>query len=177
MNTNESKKKKAKKVQTKSLPRDISQASGSRPTGDSNVNDIEERCCPLIAKDSEWVDILQTTHRAMSSESIEEVESEDGREMKPLAIMFPGLLAKDPQTLQSMLTKAMSTTEVTKHLVDLGQKANFKYMKKSSRLIPPDKKWLESVHEVNTDSHSSMGPGVSGSCNSNDSLEDTEFKK
>ncbi|XP_061707092.1 uncharacterized protein LOC133517727 isoform X2 [Cydia pomonella] len=176
MNTNESKKKKAKKVKTKTLPRNNSQ--GSRPPGDSNINDLEEPCCPLIAKDSEWVDILQTPHRTMSSESTEEVESEDGRETKPLAIMFPGLLAKDPQTLQNMLTKAMSTTEVTKHLVDLGQKANFKYMKKSSRLIPLDKEWLESVSEVNTGSHSSMGPGVSGSSNSNnDSVEDTEAKK
>lgn len=59
--------------------------------------------------------------------------------MKPLAIMFPGLLDKDPQTLQGMLTKAMSTTEVTRHLVDLGQKANFTFMKKANRLIPPDK--------------------------------------
>lgn len=59
--------------------------------------------------------------------------------MKPLAIMFPGLLDKDPQTLQGMLTKAMSTTEVTRHLVDLGQKANFTFMKKADRLIPPEK--------------------------------------
>lgn len=53
--------------------------------------------------------------------------------------MFPDLLEKDPQTLQGMLTKSMSTTEVTKHLVDLGQKANFTFMKKANRLIPPDK--------------------------------------
>lgn len=53
--------------------------------------------------------------------------------------MFPGLLDKDPKTLQGMLTKAMSTTEVTRHLVDLGQKANFTFMKKADRLIPPDK--------------------------------------
>lgn len=59
--------------------------------------------------------------------------------MKPLAIMFPGLLDKDPTTLQGMLTKAMSTTEVTRHLVDLGQKANFTFMKKADRLIPPNK--------------------------------------
>lgn len=59
--------------------------------------------------------------------------------MKPLAIMFPGLLEKDPQTLEGMLTKAMSTTEVTKHLVNLGEKADFTFMKKSTRLIPKDK--------------------------------------
>lgn len=59
--------------------------------------------------------------------------------MKPLAVMFPGLLDKDPQTLQGVLNKAMSTTEVTRHLVDLGQKANFTFMKKADRLIPPDK--------------------------------------
>lgn len=59
--------------------------------------------------------------------------------MEPLAIMFPGLLDKDPQTLQGMLNRVMSTTEVTRHLVDLGQKANFTFMKKADRLIPPDK--------------------------------------
>lgn len=53
--------------------------------------------------------------------------------------MFPGLLDKDPQMLQGMLDRAMSTTEVTKHLVDLGQKANFTFMKKSDRLIPREK--------------------------------------
>ncbi|KAI8427680.1 hypothetical protein MSG28_002141 [Choristoneura fumiferana] len=67
------------------------------------------------------------------------VDCEDGPELKPIAIMFPDLLEKDPQTLQGMLTKSMSTTEVTKHLVDLGQKANFTFMKKANRLIPPDK--------------------------------------
>lgn len=67
------------------------------------------------------------------------MECEDGPEMKPLAIMFPGLIDKDPQTLQGVLNKAMSTTEVTRHLVDLGQKANFTFMKKADRLIPPDK--------------------------------------
>lgn len=53
--------------------------------------------------------------------------------------MFPGLLEHDPQTFQGMLNKAMSTTEVTRHLVDLGQKANFTFMKKANRLIPRDK--------------------------------------
>lgn len=59
--------------------------------------------------------------------------------MKPLAIMFPGLLEKDPNTLEGVLNKVMSTTEVTKHLVNLGQKANFTFMKKADRLIPRDK--------------------------------------
>lgn len=62
--------------------------------------------------------------------------------MKPLAIMFPSLLEGDPQTLEGMLNKAMSTTEVTRHLVDLGEKANFAGMKKANRLIPPDKVYL-----------------------------------
>lgn len=66
--------------------------------------------------------------------------------MKPLAIMFPGLLDKDPKTLQGMLTKAMSTTEVTRHLVDLGQKANFTFMKKADRLIPPDKVPMKTIY-------------------------------
>lgn len=67
-----------------------------------------------------------------------QVECEDGPELKPIAIMFPGLI-DDPQTLQGVINKAMSTTEVTRHLVDLGQKANFTFMKKADRLIPPDK--------------------------------------
>lgn len=65
------------------------------------------------------------------------MECEDGPEMKPLTILFPGLLEKDKQTLEDMLNKTMSTTEVTKHL--LGQKANFSLMKKVERLIPNDK--------------------------------------
>lgn len=64
--------------------------------------------------------------------------------MKPLAIMFPGLL-EDPQTLEGMLTKVMSTTEVTRHLVDLGEKANFTFMKKANRLIPPDKVLMNDI--------------------------------
>lgn len=139
----------------------------SRHTGDSNNNAVEPHC-PLLAKDSEWVDILQTSTKSSASNSDEEevlqlvnltctltfpyyisltkgnqlafqVDCEDGPELKPIAVMFPDLLEKDPQTLQGMLTKSMSTTEVTKHLVDLGQKANFTFMKKANRLIPPDK--------------------------------------
>lgn len=73
------------------------------------------------------------------------MDSEDGPQMKPLAIMFPDLLEKDPQTLQGVLNRVMSTTEVTRHLVDLGQKANFTAMKKADRLIPPDKVNIEYI--------------------------------
>lgn len=52
-------------------------------------------------------------------------------------LMFPQLLEEDPEMVEGMLNKAMSTTEVTKHLV--GQKANFAFMKKVNRLIPSDK--------------------------------------
>lgn len=51
--------------------------------------------------------------------------------------MFPGLLQKDPEMLEGIVNKVMSTTEITKHLV--GQKANFACMKKVGRLIPTDK--------------------------------------
>lgn len=54
--------------------------------------------------------------------------------------MFPGLLEKDPHMIEGMLNRAMSTSEVTKHLV--GQKANFACMKKVNRLIPSDKVML-----------------------------------
>ncbi|XP_063838782.1 uncharacterized protein LOC135087874 isoform X2 [Ostrinia nubilalis] len=133
--------------------------------------DKAEPLCPLAAKDSEWVDILQSpgSDPAKSSTNVsdeEEVDCEDGPQMKPLAIMFPGLLEKDPNTLQGMLNKAMSTTEVTKHLVDLGQKANFTFMKKADRLIPPDKVWLESLTE-NSNSFTSMTSALfSGSLSS-----------
>ncbi|XP_046961920.1 uncharacterized protein LOC124531395 [Vanessa cardui] len=105
--------------------------------------------CPLLAKDSEWVDILQTSTNDKKSNKNNDEEvlqhCEDGRHTEPLALMFPGLLEKDPEMLEGMLNKAMSTTEVTKYLV--GQKANFTFMKKVNRLIPTDKKWLESVSE------------------------------
>ncbi|XP_026737796.1 uncharacterized protein LOC113501019 isoform X2 [Trichoplusia ni] len=141
-----------------------------------------EPLCPLLAKDSEWVDILQSsltdTIRSSTNVSDEEevlqlVECEDGPQMKPLAIMFPGLLDKDPQTLQGMLTKAMSTTEVTRHLVDLGQKANFTFMKKANRLIPPDKQWMESLTE-NSNSHCSVDSGLLSNCLSSDYEADSE---
>lgn len=51
--------------------------------------------------------------------------------------MFPSLLQSDPEMLEGILNKVMSTTEVTKHLV--GHKANFSFMKKVNRLIPTDK--------------------------------------
>ncbi|CAH0404722.1 unnamed protein product [Chilo suppressalis] len=115
-----------------------------------------EPLCPLAAKDSEWVDILQTpntgpgkssSNLSDGEEELQLVDGEDGPQTKPLAIMFPGILEKDPSTLQGMLNKAMSTTEVTRHLVDLGQKANFTFMKQADRLIPRDKQWLESLTE------------------------------
>lgn len=82
--------------------------------------------------------------------------------MKPLAIMFPGLLEKDPQTLEGMLTKAMSTTEVTKHLVKLGEKADFTFMKKSTRLIPKDKVGKHCrCSEVNPSAKGLILPGFS----------------
>ncbi|CAH0700718.1 unnamed protein product [Spodoptera exigua] len=94
--------------------------------------------------------------------------------MKPLAIMFPGLLDKDPKTLQGMLTKAMSTTEVTRHLVNLGQKANFTFMKKADRLIPPDKQWMESLTE-NSNSYCSIDSGLLSNCISSDYEADNEI--
>ncbi|XP_052756849.1 uncharacterized protein LOC116412790 isoform X2 [Galleria mellonella] len=135
----------------------------------NNVNNQDghkttQPLCSLLAKDSEWVDVLQSpmieTNKSSNNVSDEEevlqlVECKEDPQMKPLAIMFPGLLKKDPQTLQEMLTRAMSTTEVTKHLVELGQKANFTLMKKATRLIPRDKQWLESLTE-NSNSNSSI---------------------
>lgn len=51
--------------------------------------------------------------------------------------MFPGILDNDPETLDRIVNRVISTTEMTKHLV--GQKANFTCMKKINRLIPADK--------------------------------------
>lgn len=147
----------------------------SRQRNNEIREESPESLCPLAAKDSEWVDILQTpnseSEKSSSNLTDEEevlqlVECEEGPQMKPLAIMFPGLLDKDPRTLQGMLNKAMSTTEVTKHLVDLGQKANFTFMKQADRLIPRDKQWLESLTE-NSNSYTSMASGFySGSISS-----------
>lgn len=51
--------------------------------------------------------------------------------------MFPGILDNDPEMLDRLVNKVISTTEMTKRLV--GQKANFTCMKKVDRLIPADK--------------------------------------
>ncbi|XP_053607876.1 uncharacterized protein LOC128673727 isoform X2 [Plodia interpunctella] len=141
------------------------EASSSRFTNDDdNKPAKKEVLCPLLAKDSEWVDIIQTP--------VPSVECEEGSQIRPLAAMFPDLLDKDPRTLQGMLNKTMSTTEVTRTLVDLGQKANFKFMKKTDRLIPPDKKWLDSLTEY---SSSIMSDYFSGSISDYDvGLMDTD---
>ncbi|KAJ8729537.1 hypothetical protein PYW08_001118 [Mythimna loreyi] len=157
--------------------------SRQRNRRNETVKKITPPLCALLAKDSEWVDILQTSQtenpRSAANVSDEEevlqlVECEDGPQMKPLAIMFPGLLDKDPKTLQGMLTKAMSTTEVTRHLVDLGQKANFTFMKKADRLIPPDKQWMESLTE-NSNSYGSVDSGLLSNCISSDYDADGEI--
>ncbi|CAB3249855.1 unnamed protein product [Arctia plantaginis] len=141
----------------------------SRPSNESSVHGKQTRepLCPLLAKDSEWVDnTLQpltesprTSDGSIEEEVLQLVDCEDGPQMKPLAIMFPDLLKKDPQTLQGVLNRVMSTTEVTRHLVDLGQKANFTFMKKADRLIPPDKQWMESLPE-NSSSYYSVNSAV-----------------
>ncbi|KAI5641582.1 hypothetical protein NE865_06339 [Phthorimaea operculella] len=141
-------------------------------------SECPEHVCPLLAKDSEWVDIMQSPFPntpAPSSTSVGDeedllqlVECEDGPESEPLAIMFPGLLEQDPQMLKGIITKAMSTTEVTRHLVDLGAKANFQFMKKSNKLIPRDKPRLEKVNESDySPSHCSFDPSFLGSSSSN----------
>ncbi|XP_049868599.1 uncharacterized protein LOC126368575 isoform X2 [Pectinophora gossypiella] len=147
---------------------------------DDGRSECPEQVCPLQAKDSEWVDILQSPFPdapTPSSSNVvgddEAVECEDGPQMKPLAIMFPGLLERDPQTLEGMLTKAMSTTEVTRHLVDLGEKANFTFMKRANRLIPRDKQWLESLAET-SNSHCSLDSSFFDSTSSSDYTADGE---
>ncbi|KAL0894656.1 hypothetical protein ABMA27_013208 [Loxostege sticticalis] len=177
-NTNKKYKRPKQKTQSTTNPEPSKQ-----PTKDAG-KDRAEPLCPLAAKDSEWVDILQTsasepvastTNVTDEEEVLQLVECEDGPETKPLAIMFPGLLDKDPTTLQGMLNKAMSTTEVTKHLVDLKQKANFTFMKKADRLIPPDKKWLESLTE-NSNSFTSMTSALfSGSLSSDYDGEESDL--
>ncbi|KAM3959036.1 uncharacterized protein ACR2FA_006877 [Aphomia sociella] len=158
------------------------QTSTSNDTTSRHESKRSEPLCSLLAKDSEWVDILQApmTEANKSSnvcneeELLQLVECEDSPQTKPLAVMFPGLLERDPQTLEGMLTKAMSTTEVTKHLVDLGQKANFTFMKKTNRLIPPDKQWLESLTE-NSNSYSSLISGYFSESISSDYEADDEI--
>ncbi|KPI93902.1 hypothetical protein RR46_13067 [Papilio xuthus] len=121
----------------------------------SKKGNVTKPLPPLLAKDSEWVDILQSsTTKPIYNDKLEEeellqlVDCENGLDKKPLAILFPSLLEKDPQTLKGVLNKAMSTTEVTKHLVDLGQKANFAFMKKTNRLIPYNKEKINEKGSV-----------------------------
>ncbi|XP_068620798.1 uncharacterized protein [Battus philenor] len=136
----------------------------SSPKSDNRKNEaiILKPPCPLLPKDSEWVDILATSGATSTycdglneEKVLQQIDCENGLEKKPLAILFPSLLEKDPQTLKGVLNRAMSTTEVTKHLVDLGQKANFSFMKKTNRLIPCNKKWMESLMEDKSQSNHS----------------------
>ncbi|XP_075992143.1 uncharacterized protein LOC142987333 [Anticarsia gemmatalis] len=183
MNSDLNKKYKRPKQNTIATTNPGTSRPRNRRTG-AAVKHTPEPLCPLLAKDSEWVDILQTTpaestNKSTTNVSDEEevlqlVECEDGPQMKPLAIMFPGLLDKDPQTLQGMLNRAMSTTEVTRHLVDLGQKANFTFMKKADRLIPPEKQWMDSLTE-NSNSYCSVNSGLLSNCISSDYEADSEI--
>ncbi|XP_060807723.1 uncharacterized protein LOC106143000 [Amyelois transitella] len=161
MNDNSDNRKSRKLIKPKlsTSPPVHPETSSSRVIRDDEEREplsAKEALCPLLAKDSEWVDIIQApvqSARANSSdeeEVLQLVECEEGPQMRPMAAMFPDLLEKDPRTLQGMLNKTISTTEVTRTLVDLGQKANFKFMKKTDRLIPPDKQWLESLTEYSS---------------------------
>ncbi|CAH2238117.1 jg18495 [Pararge aegeria aegeria] len=155
MNSGETNKKKYKRRKHETLVTTRPETSKGESSSNANEAEQPEPKCPLLAKDSEWVDILKTAadSKDEKNNSGEEaiphlVECEDGAETKPLVLMFPGLLDKYPDMIEGMLNKAMSTSEVTKHLV--GQKANFSCMKKVDRLIPSDKKWLESLTEQST---------------------------
>ncbi|XP_050361979.1 uncharacterized protein LOC126781180 [Nymphalis io] len=157
MNNEETKQKKKNRQKTSIQTTSTATNSETREIADGGHINKEplKPLYPLAAKDSEWVDILQTTTNDKNSNKnndeevlLQHVECEDGPQTEPLALMFPGLLEKDPEMLEGMLNKAMSTTEVTKYLV--GQKANFAFMKKVNRLIPTDKKWLESLTEDST---------------------------
>ncbi|XP_034828676.1 uncharacterized protein [Maniola hyperantus] len=186
MNSGETNKQKYKRPKHKTFA--TTRPEASKGESSSNANEVEraEPQCPLLAKDSEWVDIIQNTPDSKSNSDAEAilqlVEHEDGAETKPLVLMFPGLLVEDPEMIQGMLNRAMSTSEVTKHLV--GQKANFAFMKKVDRLIPNDRKWLESLTENRTSlcsmisgfQNDSMLSDYEADTEETDSAEDTHNK-
>ncbi|CAK1549790.1 unnamed protein product [Leptosia nina] len=114
------------------------------------VEHFQQNSCSLIAKDSEWVDILGNSSNSSRTDDSntpagEIIVQDDESYLEPLTLMFPNLLQEDPETLQGIVNKAISTTEVTKHLI--GHKANFSFLKKVDRLIPPERQWLEHVSE------------------------------
>ncbi|CAG9099727.1 unnamed protein product [Plutella xylostella] len=156
MNNSDQPKKKQKKLKNKLQP---NTNKGPRVDTSNDHGVREPPLCPLAAKDSEWVGVCKIPRPRQPSTSLHGAEErelhivkrEDVPAIKPVNLLFPGLLEKDPETVKGIYTKLMSTTDVTKRLVDLGQKANFTFMNKTARLIPRDKKWLECVTE-NTNS-------------------------
>ncbi|XP_022128087.1 uncharacterized protein LOC111002247 [Pieris rapae] len=113
--------------------------------------------CALVAKDSEWIDIIgrpsnQTNYcNTPSGEEIAQPENES--QIQPLTLMFPNLLQEPAETLEAIANKTLSTTEVTKHLI--GHKAHFELLKKVNRLIPPEKEWLPPLSECSNSADSS----------------------
>ncbi|CAH4004708.1 unnamed protein product [Pieris brassicae] len=128
-----------------------------------NVNILDDslqysRRCALVAKDSEWIDNLKTSNNTnltncntASGEDIAQPENESP--IQPLTLMFPNLLQEPAGTLEAIANKTLSTTEVTKHLI--GHKANFEFLKKVSRLLPPEKEWLAQLSECSNSTDSS----------------------
>ncbi|CAF4758726.1 unnamed protein product [Pieris macdunnoughi] len=130
-----------------------------------NVNILDDalqhsRRCALVAKDSEWIDIIGTPSNntnltnycnTPSGEKIAQPENES--QIQPLTLMFPNLLQEPAGTLEAIANKTLSTTEVTKHLI--GHKAHFEFLKKVNRLIPPEKEWLAQLSECSNSTDSS----------------------
>ncbi|XP_050675563.1 uncharacterized protein LOC126972703 [Leptidea sinapis] len=143
----------------KNIRRIARQESSGSKTRCKDTIESPERRFPLIAKDSEWVDISGTQaassrgHAGQAGEHVQQSAPEEGEVKRVMTSMFPNLLDEDPETLDSIINSTISTTDVTRHLV--GHKADFTFLKKVERLIPPDKKWLESVQE-NSNSLSSI---------------------
>lgn len=63
-------------------------------------------------------------------------------ETTPFAAMFPGLVQRDPQALEGIATRTMSTTEITRRLVNLDERADLT-ARKMQRLIPKNKVTME----------------------------------
>ncbi|CAG4968235.1 unnamed protein product [Colias eurytheme] len=154
-------KKKTKRTKNKNSTNYNSQQtqpSNANPRNKDNTVDCVKHQCPLLAKDSEWVDFLESTSYDIklkdhnNNPAGEEVQPEDDSQIKPIALMFPNLLNEDRLPLEGIVNRAISTTEVTRHLV--GHKANFSFLRKVNRLIPPDKVWLESLSEKSISSNS-----------------------
>ncbi|CAG2053770.1 unnamed protein product, partial [Timema podura] len=98
-------------------------------------------------------------------------EEENEGTNDPLFIMFPHL--NNSPLIPSIQNQTASTSELTRHLVAAGGKADFSLMKPASRRIPPRKIWLDSLAEVSSEQERREEGSVSNLASSEEEMSNT----